>query len=228
MNNFVAAVGQYCIRRNQAHKLNVTPALLTSTAAGRPPTVRSQTVLELLRENFHFKHIDELSVTTLPSYHDRNYYFCAVLEHFLESTSFQNAQNYLYCDRNKLKQDLLQGYILKINNPLFSSYKVLSGVNFLLKHLKSKGFECVQPLTSNIGTDILQIEGEDLLKFEEDQRSDVMEFTRETKFPVRVLTYIPGEIFADVDRKYLTPDLLYEVGKVMGSVSKELHVSRQF
>ena len=121
-------------------------------------------------------------------------------------------------------------YVLKLNNPLLASYDVLKSINGLLNHLHTKGFnKCNRPLANREGADLLRITREKLLEYDKiDCRTETLgnmeESVVEDTFFLRVLTYIPGECLDDVDKCYLTPQLLYNVGHCIGGAASILQV----
>ena len=184
-----------------------------SNAAGRPPSLTSAAVTKLVKECFCFQYVDEHSVKQLPSYDDRNFYFRGTVPP--EAAA------------NISPLSISSGeYVLKLNNPLLTSYDVLKGMNDLLNHLHARGFvKCNQPLVSRLGVDLLKITKDELLEYESHVApSENIDKSGECTFFMRILTFIPGECLDKVDKHYLTPRLLYDVGHCIGSVEAILQV----
>ena len=195
-----------------------------SCSAGRPPAICSEAVVKLVKEFFWFEAVDQLSVKEFPSYDDRNFYFRGTLEtvtHAADPVDGMEAANSV----TPHAQTKLEGeYVLKLNNPLFASYEVLLGINSLLNHLHANGYtQCIRPLVSRAGADVLEITKEKLKDYES-SNSDLTEKVTESKFFMRVVTFIPGECFDTVDKHHLTPRLLYDVGNCVGSACAILEV----
>lgn len=194
-----------------------------SSAAGRPPNLSNKSIIKLLKETFPFKHINDGTIKALPSYDDRNYYFKGELEHpQLEENlkaSCSDSTSSAACSQE-------QEYVLKVNNPVFASFDVLKGINVILRRLCAKGFSCIRPLCSRNNSDAIEVEGKELLKFGdlEEEGADIPEATKTNKFVVRVMTFIPGEMFDEIEKRFVTPKLLYEVGKYIGRVCEEIQV----
>ena len=189
--------------------------IMSSNAAGRPPSLSSAAVAKLVKEYFYFQHIDEQSVKQLPSYDDRNFYFRGTVAPGTAANISSSMS--------------LGEYVLKLNNPLLASYDVLKGINDLLNHLHLKGFtKCNQPLAGREGGDLLKITKDKLLEYEShlEPTENVDQSSKYTcTFFLRVLTFIPGECFDKVDKHCLTPRLLYDVGHCIGSAEAILQVS---
>ena len=183
-----------------------------SNAAGRPPSLSSAAVAKLAKEYFYFQYVDEHSVKQLPSYDDRNFYFRGtVVPEGAASVGSSTSSG---------------EYVLKLNNPLLASCDILKGINDLLNHLHAKGFvKCNQPLINREGSDLLNITKDKLLEHENHLEStENMDESGKCTFFLRVLTFIPGECFDQVDKCYLTPRLLYDVGHCVGSAEAILQV----
>ena len=197
--------------------------IIMSCSAGRPPALCSAAVVKLVKEFFCFEAVNELSVKEFPSYDDRNFYFRGTLDtvtHAAHSADGMEAAN----SATPHAQPKLEGeYVLKLNNPLFASYEVLLGINSLLNHLHANGCtRCIRPLVGRAGADVLEITKEKLMDYE--SNSDLIEKITESKFFMRVMTFIPGECLDTVDKHHLTPRLLYDVGNCVGSACAILQV----
>lgn len=189
--------------------------IMSSNATGRPPSLSSAAVAKLIKKHFYFHHVDEHSVKHLPSYDDRNYYFRGTVTTQPTATSVSSSMS--SCGE----------YVLKLNNPLIASYNVLRGINDLLNHLRANGFtKCNQPLANREGGDLLKITKDKLLEYESHLESkENVDKSGECTFFLRVLTFIPGECLDKVDKRWLTPRLLYDVGHCVGTAEAILQVA---
>lgn len=147
--------------------------------------------------------MDGLSIKAFPSYRDRNYYFQGD-----------------YTDHPK------NSFVFKLSNPLSTSFEVMESVNHVMKHLHSRSLMSPYPLATQTGEDLIQLSSAQLKESEVDsieyqvsnEGTDIM------NYPVYVLSFIPGHIFDQVDKRHLTPALLCEVGELLGKIDKELMV----
>lgn len=184
-------------------------------ALGRPPSLKTEAVSSVIYKYFNFKNILECSIKSLPSFEDRNIYF-------------QGEASHGNCSE----------FILKLNNPLCTPAEVIKGLNAVMNHVKSCNFqfETCYPLPCKDGTDVLHLTAAELTGESGDvEGSDHKVITKEPnswtseqpelRYHVRVLPFISGEVFDSVDKKFLTPMLLQEVGEMIGKVDKELKVS---
>lgn len=166
-----------------------------SVAKGRPPSLTNEESSKVITRHFNFKEANDASIKTFPSYRDRNYFF--------QGESTESSDN---------------EFVFKLSNPLSSSFSVMEGVNEVMRHLNSRSLQCPYPLSSHTGKDLIQLSSAQLKGSADDEDEKAM------KYPVYVLSFIPGEIFDHVDKRYLTPELLYEVGELLGKIDKELMV----
>ena len=192
---------------------------ITSNASGRPPSLSNAAVAQLVKEFFCFQDVDVRSVKQLPSYDDRNFYFRGTPESTRASLNSSEGE-----------------YLLKLNNPHCTSYSVLQGINALLNHLHASAFtKCIQPLASRQGEDLLKISKDKLYEYNGhlERPHDLYEniimgaestMAQHEEFFMRVVTFIPGECLDDVDKCYLTPRLLYDVGHAVGSAAAIMQV----
>lgn len=168
-----------------------------SVAEGRPPLLSSKDASLIIKKHFNFDKVNESSIKSFPSYRDRNYYFQG------ESIGESEFE-----------------FVFKLSNPLSTPFDVMDGVNQVMKHLYSCSLLSPYPLTSRTGKELVELSGAELLS---DTGSDHAEH-KNMKYPVYVLSFIPGFIFDHVDKKFLTPALLHEVGDLLGKIDKELMV----
>lgn len=189
-----------------------------SVTAGRPPNISNQRLIQLLTSTLHFKEVNESEIKPLRSYADRNYYFRGTLDFPLISSGPANTSvtnTSLECE-----------YVFKINNPLLANFEEIKGINFITRHLNNQGFRGIQDALSNRnGQDVFVILRDDVLEYCNLGDSADPPLAEASIYYLRVMTYIPGELYKEIDRRYITPDLLLELGSVIGRMAKELQVS---
>ena len=190
---------------------------VNAVTSGRPPSLSNSAVAKLVHDYFCFRVVDELSVKQLPAYDDRNFYFRGTLEHEAPS-EHSPAETGL-----RVAEDSEKEYVLKVGNPVFASYEVLKGTNELLNHIHANGFNrCIRPIVGRDGTDVMVIAREKLREY--DSTLVLPEKMAEPNVHLRVVTFIPGECFDEVDKHYLTPRLLYDLGHCVGGVDTIIQV----
>ena len=193
---------------------------MNSVTAGRPPSLSNAAVAKLVKDFFPFVAVDELSVKQFPAYDDRNFYFRGTLE---EAPTWERSATCTKDTNPKAADSFEKEYVLKLGNPLFASYEVLRGTNALLNHLYANGCtRCIRPLVGRAGADVLVIAREKLREY--DNTLVLPEKMVEPNIHLRVVTFIPGECFDEVDKHYLTPRLLYDLGHFMGSANAIMQV----
>lgn len=192
---------------------------MNSVTAGRPPSLSNAAVAKLVKDYFPFIAVDELSVKQFPAYDDRNFYFRGTLEEGVRPFATPTA------GADPKAGNFEREYVLKLGNPLFASYEVLKGTNALLNHLHANGCNwCIRPLVGRDGTDVLVITREKLNEY--DSTLVLPEKIVEPNVHLRVVTFIPGECFDEVEKHYLTPRLLYDLGHHMGSANAVMQVNQ--
>lgn len=176
-----------------------------SSAAGRPPSLSPEAVCKLVSKYFNVRNIVEDSVKALPSYDDVNYY--------LRGEAVDDSQ----CTE----------FVLKVANPVYTSFPVIEGLNKLMCHVSSSGFKFATscPIISRAGTDIISLTVEQMgLDGSSEASTNSNCNSANMTYPVRLLPFIPGEVFDAVDKQYLTPAVLSEVGETLAMIDKELKV----
>lgn len=179
--------------------------LAMTLASGRPPSLSPEAVCDLVRRQFNVSAIQD-SVKSLPSYEDKNYYL-----------------------RGKVPDCNYSEFVLKVSNPVYTSFPVVKGLNDLMYHISSKKFKfsTPYPLLSSDGRGILQL-ASDELSLDTNGLDGVLPndtaIKQEMKYHLRLLPYIPGELFDHVEKQHLTPQLLNDVGEVLATIDKELKV----
>ena len=176
-----------------------------SVTAGRPPDLTPRAVANLVCKLFPFKTVDESSVNQFDSYDDRNFYFCGNLDReTLEDESCNSSE-----------------FVFKLSNPLLASYEVTEGLNEIMCRINKKGFKCPWPLKGRRGNAIEKVPKSELV---ESQAGEVV-CREEQIFCARVVVFVPGELMDKVDIKYLTPELLYNVGNYVGRMNAAMQVN---
>ncbi len=167
--------------------------------SGRPPQLKPLSIVKLLKLHYGFQQADEDSVKHLPSYYDVNFYF-----------------------RGIPNQDALEGeYMLKILNRAHISNEIAVGLSALWAHLNKKGLNYTNMLPNIQGDRVTTLTVQELVQFEEEQPSEAV---LSLAFSIRVMRFVPGEVFDAVDKRYLTPSLLFDVGAFTGRIDTALQV----
>lgn len=188
-----------------------------SSSAGRPISLRNPSLVELIRKLYNFMHVDVNSIKSLPSYNDRIYYFRGIPTPL---HNFNKSPNNV-CNSVDSKCGQVGEYIFKMFNNSFTPFKYAEGYSAIWTYLQSKGFDCTEHFLTKQGHMLAAITAQELSQFEVDA-SKVSD--GDTPFAVRVMKFIPGELFDHVDKKYLTPRVLYNVGAFVGKVDSALNV----
>ena len=183
-----------------------------SAVAGRPPSLSPRAVCKLVMSYFKGKHVNESSIKCFPSYDDRNYYLSGELSDCTGSE-----------------------FVLKLGNLVYVAVEHAEGINKLMCHISSKGFKFSVPcpLLSSVGSDCLLLTADETSRDTQDSNGVdmVVSASRSTsakatsqRYHVRLLSYIPGEMFDVVEKEYLTPAVLSDVGETLATIDKELKV----
>ena len=184
-----------------------------STSTGRPPKLPKGQISRVVLKHFNFSVVHEDSIKNFPSYDDVNYYF-----------------------QGKTPAGGGNEFVLKLTNPLHTSFSELKGIYEVMKHVQSCGIIPQCPQKSRAGPDAIQLSHKELLEGDcSRQDSSVPEggasadhinnTTARLEEPlcyVSVLSYSEGEMFDLVEKKYLTPNLLHEIGVMLAKMNKEL------
>ena len=138
---------------------------------------------------------------------------------------------HLFFDRKRTKISALNSYddknflfyerhVVKFYNGVESSWPAfIQAQGEAMRRLKSFGILCSEPVLSKVGKDHVNVSLPDSREASSSSRSeDAQAGTRE--HAMRVLTYIPGKILADVCPQ--TESLLLETGKLIGNVDRAL------
>ena len=197
-----------------------------SQSAGRPPALGNASVVKLVRHLYNFLYIDVDSVKSLPSYDDRNYYFRGV-ETAVHNSSIPQDGNDVqqHTGRDSIPQ--ANEFVLKTFNSLHTTVNTARGISAIWSHVQSKGFNYTEQLVNRQGSSIASLTVQELSKFEDEVSKSVEIENGDLSCAVRVMRYIPGELFDKVDKKYLTPRLMYDVGALIGKVDAVLQVRNE-
>ncbi len=74
------------------------------------------------------------------------------------------------------------------------------------------------PIPSKAGLEVEEVPVRKLTPEREEEKG-------ERTFLLRVVNYIPGEIFDNIDKVHVTPRLLYDIGKYAGRMDSLLQVN---
>ena len=169
-------------------------------ATNRPPELSPAIASLLITNTFPFKYVSPDSFKQLPSYDDRNLYFEGELE------EPQNAG--------------IKPFVLKLSNRSLQSPELAEALSRVMVYLNKRGFtvsDCVS--SRNLQYVYLASDKELLAK---ERLSN--EGKEEVYFPVRIVSYICGELMDKVEDSYLTPQLMYSVGHYIGRMDSFLQV----
>lgn len=170
-------------------------------ADGRPPEVSSEATAALITKYFPFKHVSLVSLKTLPSYDDRNIYFSGVLEE-------EGGQ----CGGER-------PFVLKLFNCITTNVDILHGITAIMQHLSERCFPNCCPIASRRGDYVISLSDSEMYGVgREGPRSGV-------RYPVRVLTFLPGEVMDKLEKRFMTPELSFSVGDLVGRMNLALQVS---
>lgn len=169
-----------------------------SIAEGRPPALSNTALVKLITKFYSFDSVDTDSIKHFPGYDDRNFYFRGVLCRTEKETEF----------------------VLKIFNQLHSSHEVVVGVSNLWTHLIKKGFTFSSYLRNTEGNAVTFVP-----KTQCHENDILGTLDKEDTYAVRILHFVQGELLDDIDKRYLTPKLMHNVGKFVGRVDAALQVS---
>ena len=195
------------------HCSEYTNFIIMSTAAGRPPKLPKSAISRVVLKYFNFSVVHEESIKNFPSYYDSSCYF-----------------------QGKTPAGGGNEFVLKLTNPLHTSFSELKGIYEAIKHVQSCGLIPQCPQKSRAGPDAIQLSHKELLEGDcsghdssvpkgeagADRINNTTAMLDEPFCYVSVLSYAEGEIFDHVEKKYLTPNLLYEIGVMSAKMDKEL------
>lgn len=120
-----------------------------------------------------------------------------------------------YDDRNVYfdgtLEDWKEQFVLKLYNCNVYTSHVLEGLNAVMLYLKDKGFPCCHPIASRTGSHMIQSELPP-------------ESTAKVKYNVKVLRFLPGYVMDKLEKRYMTPELFYSLGNMVGRMDLALQV----
>ncbi len=166
--------------------------------SGRPPHLTPASISSLVKLYYGFEQVLEDSVKQFPSYYDSNFYFRGLYQNESEGE-----------------------YMLKILNRVRISTAIASGLSDLWGHLNKNGLNYTSMLPNKKGERVFTLTVQELVQFEKEQP---LEAILALSFSVRVMKFVPGEVFDMVDKHYLTPQLLFQVGAFVGKIDTALKV----
>ena len=167
----------------------------------RPPLLGKEDAVSLITGYFPFKSVSPMSLKQLPSYDDRMFYF--------------EGEN----EELSLDHSVRKPFVLKISNKIFGR-DVITGQNAVMLHLAAGGINCCQPILCRRGHYLEMLKTEVLLSKTDGRCGE----GNEAEYAVRVLQYIPGEPMSRVEKRYLTPQLMYCVGNHVAKIDIALQV----
>ena len=195
---------------------------MMTTSGGRPPELSKLGVSTVICRYFKFSAVNEDSVKSLPGYDGRNYYF--------EGTTLagRNGQ-----------------FIFKVFNRVLNSFSGIEGCNKLICTLQATGILCQVPERSRAGPDTIQLKLSNLSNdvssnietvIAKESNNHTIENSYEKHlvtvscpddsilYVVSILSFVPGVLLDNIDKKYLVPEVLWEIGMKMALMDKELKV----
>ena len=164
-------------------------------ADGRPPELIPEATSSLITGHFPFSSVSLQSFKPLPSYDDRNIYFTGKLEIAAGETSGRGS--------TASEED---AFVLKLYNRYTTTPAVLDGLNSIMLWLSNKGLPVCCPIASRDGKYEVHCELSD------------------DTYTVKILKFIPGVVMDKLEKKYLTCELAYSVGKLVGNIDSALQV----
>lgn len=221
MNQEICILHQCYISFRARYPFLNKPMTSMSVSEGRPPSLSNQLVSEVVCKYFSFNQVIQDSVKSLPGYEDRNYYF-----------------------QGQLSSEDYSEFILKVSNRVYTSFEMIREINAVMNHINSSGFNFSAPsaLITKDGSDCIQLAHDELsgTSVNREYSSQGQEIgdcsgqdhtpagtkTETVRYFVRIFKSIAGELFDNVEKKFLTPTLLHEVGEMVGNIDKKLKVSK--
>ena len=176
---------------------------------GNPPSLSVDQLSTLATRLFPLARVDVASVKDLVSYDDKNYYFRGTLEPDDVACSKEGE------------------FVFKINNAT-DSPDLVGGLTSLMTFLSSRGFRVPRPLASRDGLQVKVCSAGELLG-DSTCHSGCREAGNVPESPpleycVRLFSYIPAELMDLIDKKFLTPKLVYSMGNLLGRLDVALKV----
>ena len=160
----------------------------------RPPALNLESFSAFIVKYFPFKHVPLSSYKPLPSYYDRNIYFEGERD-------------------DELGTGAAEPLVLKICN----SGIEIGVVEAMMFFLNAKGISCCCPAIATRQRKHTAVVSHGELLGTETAQSDAT-------YTARVMKYITGEVMDRIEKRYLTPELAYSVGRLAGRIDLELQV----
>ena len=114
---------------------------IMSTSTGRPPKLPKGQISRVVLKYFNFSFVHEDSIKNFPSYDDVNYYF-----------------------QGKTPAGGGNEFVLKLTNPLHTSFSESKGIYEVMKHVQSCGLIPQCPQKSGAGPDAIHLSYKKLLE----------------------------------------------------------------
>ncbi len=165
---------------------------------GRPPALSVKNLSRVVSKYFNFGNVQENSVKKLPAYEGRN-----------------------YCFRGQCPEELGSEFIIKLMNPVCSPFEEVRGMVDFVGHIHSCRFPYSTPhaLASKEGPHVIQLSHNELMG-----DATAVNQNKNIIYPLSVFSYVKGEVFDHVEKKFLTSTLLNEVGRMIGTFHKDISV----
>ena len=164
---------------------------------GRPPALSHEATVAFLTKHYPFKHVFPDSLKPLPSYDDRNVYFAGTPEGDDGGSGREQ-------------------FVLKMHNSGVCTPRMLEGLNAVMLFLRERGFPCCYPIATRDGRHLIQSELP-APKTDAESRGG-------PEYSVKVLRFIPGCVMDKLEKRFLTPELFYSVGNLIGRMDLALQV----
>ncbi len=180
---------------------------------GRPPELRENEVSSLVCRHFQIKTVYEDTVKALPGYDDRNYFF-----------------------KGMTSSGKIEPFILKVFNCIHSSVSEIEGYHQIIRKLQSSGIILQVPVRSKKGSDIIVLSKNELNKVHgvptghngDSHSPNIQEDNSviEASYVVSILSFIPGELFDEIDKSHLVPSILQDIGRNAATMDMVLKVCK--
>jgi len=166
-----------------------------SASCGRPPDLSQSEVSSVVSKYFCFSAVTRDSVKALPGYDDRNYYF--------QGTTLAGSTG---------------PFLIKFLNNVHTSFSEAEGCYQITQALQAGGLIPQAPEKSRSGQNVLQLHFSDL-KLSNGEGGLI-----DMPYPVYILPFVEGEQFDKIDKWYLIPELLRDIGTKIGAMDQILKV----
>ena len=181
---------------------NLSSLMALTSSCGRPPDLSQSEVSSVVCKYFNFSAVDKESVKALVGYDDRNYYF--------QGTNLVGKTN---------------RFIIKISNNVHISFLEVEGCCEIIQALHAGRIIRQAPEKSRSDQAVVQLHFNDL------KQSCGNGLGKETPpglndmtYAVSILSFVEGELFDEIDKKYLVPEVMKDIGVKLGTMDKILKV----